>query len=177
MPRLLALLTFLLLLISLVMPAQAQIENPSVIYVSVDPSGACGNGIMQYNYTTGNFWGCENRVWTLVTGSSGGGGGGGGGGLPPGAPANQILSGCGVEYTTGLSFTVGQCTYAIGGQTYTSPIVTLTLSAADPTNPRIDAIIVDITSAASVLAGTAAATPAQPTIDPSTQLLLTFALV
>jgi len=95
----------------------------------------------------------------------------------PGYPANQILAGCGVEYTTGLSFTVGSCTYTINGVTYTSPLTTVTLASADVTNPRIDVIIVDNTSTVSVLTGVAATPPAAPTIDPALELSLTFATV
>ncbi len=95
----------------------------------------------------------------------------------PGYPANQILSGCGVEYTSGLSFTVGACTYTISGVTYTSALTTVTLANADNTNPRIDVIIVDNTSTVSVLTGTAATPPAAPTTDPATQLPITFATV
>lgn len=106
--------------------------------------------------------------------SSGGSGGGGG---TPGFQPNQILSGCGIEYTSGLSFTVGACNYSIGGTNYSSPLTNITLSAADPTNPRIDVIGVNTSSVVVVLTGTPAGTPAAPTVDPSTQLQLTFVQV
>jgi len=93
--------------------------------------------------------------------------------ISPGYPANQQLSGCGIEYVSGLTFTVGQCTYTINGNTYTSPQANVTLMAADATNPRIDSIIVDITSTASVLTGVAATPALAPNTDPSTQLELT----
>lgn len=100
----------------------------------------------------------------------------------PSAPSqgyspNQTLSGCGVEYTTGLTFTVGACSYTISGTTYNSTLTNETLSAADPTNPRIDVIGVDNTGAVFVSAGTPAVSPVQPTIDPTTQLQLTFVYV
>lgn len=98
-------------------------------------------------------------------------------GTTPGYPANQTTSGCGVEYTSGLSFTVGACSYTIAGSAYASPLTNKTLAAADPSNPRIDVIGVDNTSAVFVITGTPGATPQQPTIDPSTQLGLTFVLV
>jgi hypothetical protein len=91
--------------------------------------------------------------------------------------APQAISGCGVEYVTGLTYTVGACTYSINGVTYNSPLSTVTLGTADPTNPRIDAIFVDTTQVVQVLPGTPAATPQQPVVDPSTQLELTFVLV
>ncbi len=100
-----------------------------------------------------------------------------GGGTTPGYPANQPVSGCGVEYVSGLTFTVGACTYTIGGVQYNSPLTLLTLAAADPSNPRIDVIIVDDTGTASAITGTPAASPAQPTVDYSTQLPLNLVLV
>lgn len=96
----------------------------------------------------------------------------------PAFTANQPTAGCGVEYITGgLSLTVGACTYTINGAQYSSPQVTLTLATADTMNDRQDAIIVDITGVASVLTGTPAVNPIVPTVDPSTQLMLTSAYV
>jgi len=90
---------------------------------------------------------------------------------------NQPLGGCGVDYVSALDFVVGACTYTISGVTYTSAITTVTLSAADPTDPRIDVIAVDTTGVVVVLAGTPAASPAAADVDPATQLQLTFVYV
>src|ERR1700722_11330280 len=92
-----------------------------------------------------------------------------GGGTSPGYPANQPVSGCGVEYVSGLTFTVGACTYTVGGTQYTRSLTAITLAAADPSNPRIDVIIVDSTGTASAITGTPASSTAQPTVDYSTQ--------
>lgn len=101
-----------------------------------------------------------------------------GGGTTPGYPANQPVSGCGVEYVSGLTFIVGPCIYTIGGVQYTiSTTTSITLAAADVTNPRIDVIYVDNTSTANKLTGTPAASPAQPTVDYATQLPLNLVLV
>lgn len=101
-----------------------------------------------------------------------------GGSTSPGYPANQPVSGCGVEYVSGLTFVVGPCIYTIGGTQYTiATHTTVTLAAADVTNPRIDVIYVDNTGVASKLTGTPAASPAQPTVDYSTQLPLNLILV
>ena len=100
-----------------------------------------------------------------------------GGGTTPGYPANQPVSGCGVEYVSGLAFNVGACTYTIGGVQYTSAQASVTLAAADPSNPRIDVIIVDNTGTVSAITGTPASSPAQPTVDYSTQLPLNLVLV
>lgn len=102
--------------------------------------------------------------------------------VPPTPPVsgyqpNQALNGCGVHYLSGLTFRVGACTYTINGVTYSSVITDLTLTAADATLDRIDMIAVDITGVALVVDGTAAATPSQPTVDPATQLALTYVTV
>ena len=90
---------------------------------------------------------------------------------------NHLLSGCGVEYVSGLTFTVGACTYTINGVTYTSAITSITLTAASMTDPRIDVILVDSTGIATKITGTAATPPAEPSIDPSTQIGLIFVTV
>ncbi len=96
----------------------------------------------------------------------------------PGVQTSQILSGCGVEYISGLTFQVGTCNYQINGVTYTiSTITSITLTAADGSDPRIDLLIVDTSSTATKVTGTAAASPAQPSIDPGTQLAIAFVTV
>lgn len=91
--------------------------------------------------------------------------------------APQAIAGCGIEYVSGLTYNVGACTYAINGNIYHSPLTSITLSAADPTNPRIDVIFVDTTQIVQQLTGVPAGTPQQPVVDPSAQLELTFVLV
>ena len=123
---------------------------------------------MQIQSTLGNQAASITYVNGLVSGISGGG---------SGNQPNQTISGCGVEYTSALNITVGACTYIIAGTTYVSPLTNLTFSAADPSNPRIDAVIVDNTGTASILAGTPAVAPVEPTIDVATHLDLTFMLI
>jgi hypothetical protein len=96
----------------------------------------------------------------------------------PGFSANQVLAGCAVEYVSALVFNVGVCSYTINGVQYaTSSITPVTLAAADPSNPRIDLIIVNTSSVATRVTGTAAASPSAPTVDPATQLALTIVTV
>ncbi len=147
----------------------AQPASRQFSYVSTDPAGSCANGqANQQNFLNGNQWTCKNSVWTLL--SSGGGG-------TPGYQPNEILSGCGVEYVSALTFTVGTCSYTIAGITYSSPITSVTLTAADMTNPRIDVIGVDNTGAVFTIPGTPAMSPSEPSVDPSTQLGLIFVTV
>ncbi len=82
-----------------------------------------------------------------------------------------------MEYTGGLNFSVGACQYTIAGVTYNSPLTNITLAGADPTNPRVDVVGVDVTGAVFVLTGTPGVNPLAPTIDPSTQLEITFEIV
>ena len=89
-----------------------------------------------------------------------------------------VISGCGVAWSgTGLAFVVSAGTYSIVGVTYSINQTTVTLATADPTNPRIDAIIVDNTGTASSITGTPSTNPSLPTVDASSQLALSFVYV
>lgn len=90
---------------------------------------------------------------------------------------NRLISGGAVAWESGLTFRVSAARYQIGATTYSSPESTVTLGAADATNPRIDVIAVNTAGAVVVIPGTAAASPSEPDVDPSTQLKLTFVLI
>lgn len=89
---------------------------------------------------------------------------------------SYIISGGGVAWTSALSVLVAAATYVIQGTIYTSAQAALTVTTADPTNPRIDVIAFNATGPI-VITGTAAATPARPDVDPATQLANTFFLI
>ena len=90
---------------------------------------------------------------------------------------NGLLSGA-VTWQSGLTFEVSELTYILNQQFLTSDGGTVTLAAADPTNPRIDLIIVDVDGNVSSVTGTPAADPQKPVItDNSQQLELTFVTV
>jgi hypothetical protein len=78
---------------------------------------------------------------------------------------------------TGLTFDVSAATYRIDGTRYTSAAGSVTLAAADATNPRIDVVAVNTSGVIAVLTGTPAANPVEPQIDPATQVYLTSVLV
>ncbi len=151
--------------------AAADVAGTAIVYVLPSTNGAAGQvlsdgGVSACPTLTAAFpTTCHQLIW-IASGSSSGG-----------SVPNQTISGCGVEYTSALNITVGACTYSIAGVTYTSALTNLTFSAADPTNPRIDAVVVDNTGTAAILPGTAAVTPVDPTIDVSTHLDLTFMLI
>jgi hypothetical protein len=97
--------------------------------------------------------------------------------VAPTATGNQLVSGGGVAWVGDFDFIVSAATYLIQGDSFSSAQDSITLSAADGTDPRIDVIAVDDSGAVVVLEGTPAATPAKPDVDPLTQLELTFVYV
>jgi len=97
--------------------------------------------------------------------------------IVPGYQPNQPLSGCAVEYVSGLTYTVGICTYTINGITYTSATTSVTLTTADSSNPRLDVIGVDSSGSVFSHAGTPAANPVEASTDPALELGLKTALV
>jgi hypothetical protein len=98
----------------------------------------------------------------------------------PGSQGSYVSQsgGCSPAWAgSGYVYNVPACTYWIGGVSYTSTATQLTLTAADATNDRFDAIVVNTSSAAAKVDGTAAANPTVPVVDPTTQLALTYVLV
>jgi hypothetical protein len=92
-------------------------------------------------------------------------------------PANTLLNG-GVYYTgSGFTYDVTALLYRIQGVIYTSSPQQVTLSASDPTNDRIDVIVVDNTGIVSVITGTPAPSPVKPAINQLTQVEVTFVTV
>jgi len=88
--------------------------------------------------------------------------------------ANGLIHGGQVTWTgTGYDFFVSSAIYRINGQRYTSNDTTLTLTASDPTNPRIDLFYVNTSGVATFLTGTPATNPITPQIDPDTDVALT----
>jgi hypothetical protein len=90
---------------------------------------------------------------------------------------SAVVTGGQVVWTSGLTFRISAATYYIGSTLYSSAEQTVTLGAADASNPRIDVIVLDTTGTAAVVAGTAAASPSEPTVSSGTQLRLTIVLV
>ncbi len=87
---------------------------------------------------------------------------------------NALLRGGAVVPISNLGVRVGATSYMIQGTTYNIVQQDLTATAADGANPRIDAVVVNSSGAAAIVAGTPAANPNRPVIDPTTQLELTF---
>jgi hypothetical protein len=97
---------------------------------------------------------------------------------PPGAtPTTWLVSGGQVAWEAAYTFRVSAASYYIEAATYTSAETTVTLSAAHATLDRIDVIALDTLGAAVVIAGTAAATPSEPSVDPAQYLKLGLVFV
>lgn len=97
---------------------------------------------------------------------------------PPGATISTFLvSGGQVVWESAYTFRVSAADYYINGTRYTSAEATTTLSAADATLDRIDVITLDTAGAVVVLAGTASATPSEPSVDPAAYLKLAIVFV
>lgn len=77
-----------------------------------------------------------------------------------------------VTHAGGLSLDVTAALYRINGVLYTSAAGSVTLSAADPTDPRFDVVAVDNTGAIVTITGTPDPNPSIPQIDPDTQVFL-----
>jgi len=77
---------------------------------------------------------------------------------------------------SGLRFDVIYPRYIIDNNTYRRGTTTITLDAADPTNPRIDVIALDSTGVIKIT-GDPAADPNKPVVDPDTQIELSFVTV
>jgi hypothetical protein len=78
---------------------------------------------------------------------------------------------------SGLIMDVSPASYVINCNPYSSPQSQVTLSASNPSLPRIDVIAVDTNNAVVVITGTAAANPVKPQVNPNSQLELTSILI
>lgn len=94
------------------------------------------------------------------------------------AKANGLIWGGFVSWVELLIFSVTPALYYLFAVLYKILETTIiTLDAADPDNPRFDVIALDNTSSVIVIKGTPAANPQKPSIDPETQIELTYVLI
>lgn len=90
---------------------------------------------------------------------------------------NGIVSGGEVTWISGYTYSVSPASYYINGVLYSSPYTEITLDAADPALNRIDVFALTTAGTAIDITGTPSANPEQPSIDTSTQIITSFALV
>lgn len=119
----------------------------------------------------------DENNYTVDFGGGSGGTGGGGPVLPAANEGTRLVTGSATWAGTGLFFDVTPCTYFINGVSYSSPAAQVQLAAADVTNSRIDVIYVNAAGVAGVLTGTPGASPVKPTVNPATQVEVTFILI
>jgi hypothetical protein len=97
---------------------------------------------------------------------------------PPGAvPTTFLVSGGQVAWEAAYTFRVSAADYYLNGTHATSAEQTVTLAAAHATLDRIDVIALNAAGTAVVIAGTAAATPSEPSVDPAQYLKLGIVFV
>jgi len=92
-------------------------------------------------------------------------------------PQSGPAEGCQLVWISGLIFRISAGTYYINGVRYTCAEQTVTLSAADGSNPRFDVIVLNTSNTLDKVTGTPAADPSEPSIDPSTQIKIALVLV
>jgi hypothetical protein len=148
--------------------------NPTTTYVVQCVVQYIGSSWVSVAPTTGVAPGTDNGVdWHLFAnaGINGVDGANGSDGAPgtPGYSPNQLLSGGAVVWTSNYNYTVSAASYLINNVVYNSPQTNITLAPSDPTDPRCDLVYFTSTGVA-VATGVAAAQPACPVLDPSTQL-------
>lgn len=99
--------------------------------------------------------------------------------IPPTPVAQNsfLVDGGAIVWISAYNFRVAAAQYYINGLGHTSTEQVVTLPAADGSFDRIDVIAVDNTGTVVVVAGTAAAQPSEPDVDPGTQLKLGVVLV
>jgi hypothetical protein len=90
--------------------------------------------------------------------------------------SNLLLSGNAAWSGIGMIFNTTLLSYQIAGVVYSANPQTITLPISDPTNPRFDALVVDITGMVSVISGTPASNPLTPAIDEN-YVLIQYVLV
>lgn len=88
-----------------------------------------------------------------------------------------LVSGATIAWQTDLEYMVGAASYYLSGVLTASAQQTVTLTAAHATLDRIDVLVLDSSGVLSSIDGTAAADPAEPTVDPSVYLRLGIVLV
>lgn len=87
-----------------------QISSPQLIYVDVDPSGACGPGFTTVNKGTQAQYTCKNGTWTIISG----GGPQGPAGSTGSTGATGATGSTGQTGPTGPTGTIAGCTNSSG---------------------------------------------------------------
>lgn len=87
-----------------------------------------------------------------------------------------LVAGATIAWVSGFTFRVGAAAYYLDGTLKSASETNVALDAADATFDRIDVLVLDATGPTKIT-GTPAASPAEPSIDPSTYLRLGIVVV
>jgi hypothetical protein len=143
------------------------------------PSNGTGaDGDLYLDASTGNYYLRTSGAYVLSgnlkgpTGDQGATGATGATGQSGVSAGTYLVQGATIAYVSGLTFRIGAATYYVDGVLVTSAEQNVTLDASDPTNPRLDVLVLDASGIADSITGTAAASPAEPSVDPSVYLKL-----
>jgi hypothetical protein len=93
------------------------------------------------------------------------------------APSDDLWKGGLITWIKDYDYSVVAPEYYINSVKYPAVSTDVTLAAADPTYDRIDLIVVNDSGEVEVITGIPALNPLRPSIDPSTQIELTFITV
>lgn len=89
----------------------------------------------------------------------------------------RLISGFITWSGIGYGYDATDHSYFIGCRSFFASATTLTLSTADPSYPRIDKFVADTLGVLSILTGTPATNPQEPTVNPLSQIDLGFVYV
>ena len=129
---------------------------------------AVPTGTRLYDKSVGVHRQFDGGSWPVLSSEGGGG--------TVISTANGLVSGGAVVWESGYTYRVSAAAYDIEGNRYTSAEQTVTLDAADATNPRIDVIALDTSGSVVKITGTPGATASEPD-TPVDHLKLTFIFV
>jgi hypothetical protein len=136
------------------------------------PSDSLGvDGDLYLDTATANLYEKIAGVYVLVGNLNGTDGTGGS------SAGTYLVSGATISWETGYTYRVGAATYYLNGVLVSSVEQTVTLAAADPALDRIDVLVLNSSGTLSYVQGTASASPAEPTVDPSLYLKLSIIFV
>jgi len=151
-------------------------EWDTVAEVPSDSEGLDGD--FRLLATTGDVYQKISGSWELVANIKGEQG-------VPGEPGDPgtvsvgtyLIAGATLVWVSGYTYRVGAAAYYIAGTLYSSIEQSKTLDAADDTYDRIDVLVLDANGTLTFVKGTPAEIPAQPTVDYTLYVPVTFVFV
>lgn len=158
------------------MPGPPGSEWDTVVDIPSDSEGVDGD--FRLIATTGDVYQKIDGSWELVANIKGEQG-------VPGEPGDPgvvsvgtyLIAGATLVWVSDYTYRVGAASYYIAGTLYSSIEQSKTLDAADQTYDRIDVLVLDSNGTLSFVKGTPAEIPAQPVVDYTLYVPVTFVFV